>query len=980
MSNRKRLIFLAKLAVSAGIMAWIVRRILLREGAAQLWQSLSQLHWGWIALAAIMQLSAVACATVRWDLLLRGQGIHAPFRHLFGSFMIGRFFGAFTPAGLGLQGYKLYDIATQTGKLARATAQVGIEMVLGWLGFGAVVVAGSIFGLRFLGLQGLLLVDGFFLLLVVLAVVLITRPTLFRLVAARLPAAFRSRLQTTIDAVCAYGGRGMLVSQAAGLSMAIHAFNNLIYVCTARALGAELGPGEVFFASALQIFSTLMPVSINGIGLREATAVALYTAVGVPPAMAFLIPTVGFAVEMFISSFGGLIFMSRRVGYKVSIQVDEAERERLVQAEIEEAPPERRPRPLHGASLGLGAGLMGGAVVGLGEGAVVAASSSAGIDISVFVYGVAAYGLCLGAGGAILGFLLAWTGRMMRREAAPAALAHARFLGLLVCFALFGLGAFRVRRDLFREAFAWKSPDGLLLLGGFALAALVLYLALSALGHWLLRRRLLGLLIKNWGSPVVFCAALLCLMAANALQGKPHDADSALPRKAHPEKKPPPEAGNILFIIVDTLRADHLPLYGYRKIETEHLDRFARDAVRFEKAFSNASWTRPSFASSLTGRYPSSHRTVTKFDSLPDELLTLPEVLQEAGYLTCGMVTNFNLAPFFNFHQGFDLYRYLEPDFVLGAGDQAAKLLLLQVLRRVDDKAHDRLGRVRKGSDYQDAEAVNRSIFAFLDREPPRPWFLFVGYMDPHDPYYAHPYDGSGQSRAARQKPDPKEAPRLRDLYDGEIAYWDRQFGRLLAELKRRGLYDDLTMVVTADHGEEFMEHGGFWHGTTLYDEQVHVPLLLKLPQNRQGGTTVSHWVESIDVMPTLLQQAGVEPPAGLQGKSLFAGSEQVFAEENLEGNVLESLRYRRQGSELKVITANTDNPRGLGPLELYRVDIDPGERNDLSSSEKKLAEAGRSDLEKYAAQAEKGAVKRRGVQMSEEQKERLRRLGYMVD
>jgi choline-sulfatase len=185
---------------------------------------------------------------------------------------------------------------------------------------------------------------------------------------------------------------------------------------------------------------------------------------------------------------------------------------------------------------------------------------------------------------------------------------------------------------------------------------------------------------------------------------------------------------------------------------------------------------------------------------------------------------------------------------------------------------------------------------------------------------------------------------------------------------------------VTADHGEEFMEHGGFWHGTTLYDEQVGVPLLLKLPGNRQGGSTVGHWVESIDVMPTLLEQAGVKTPAGVQGKSLFADGSQVFAEENLEGNRLESLRYREKGAELKVITANPGNPRGLKPLELYRVDTDPGELNDLSSSHRKQAEAGKRDLQRYAASAEKGAVERRSVQMTEEQKERLRRLGYLVE
>ena len=119
---------------------------------------------------------------------------------------------------------------------------------------------------------------------------------------------------------------------------------------------------------------------------------------------------------------------------------------------------------------------------------------------------------------------------------------------------------------------------------------------------------------------------------------------------------------------------------------------------------------------------------------------------------------------------------------------------------------------------------VNREVDGFLERNQKGPWFLFVGYMDPHDPYYEHPYNGVGYSRAAHVKPEPSEADRLRKLYDGEITYWDENFGNLLASLKQKKLYDDLTIVITADHGEEFMEHGGFWHGTTLYDEQLHVP------------------------------------------------------------------------------------------------------------------------------------------------------------
>ena len=218
--------------------------------------------------------------------------------------------------------------------------------------------------------------------------------------------------------------------------------------------------------------------------------------------------------------------------------------------------------------------------------------------------------------------------------------------------------------------------------------------------------------------------------------------------------------------------------------------------------------------------------------------MTLAEALQGAGYTTFGVVTNYNVAPFFNFHQGFDEYRYLEPNFVLGAGDTAAKLLFVQSLRQRIETLPRQARPGRAGQRLSGRRARERAAArASSTSSRKAPFYVFAAYMDPHDPYYPHPYDGTGYSRAAHQKPDPKDVDLMRKLYDGEITFWDEHFGKLVAELKRRGLYDDLTIVITADHGEEFMDHGGFWHGITLYDEQLHVPLLLKLPRGERGGS-----------------------------------------------------------------------------------------------------------------------------------------------
>ncbi len=215
-------------------------------------------------------------------------------------------------------------------------------------------------------------------------------------------------------------------------------------------------------------------------------------------------------------------------------------------------------------------------------------------------------------------------------------------------------------------------------------------------------------------------------------------------------------------------------------------------------------------------------------------------------------------------------------------------------------------------------------------------------------------------------------------LYDGEISYWDAEFGKLLDALRQRGVYDDLTIVVTSDHGEEFDDHGGFWHGTTLYDEQVHVPLFVKLPQSRRGGTVVRHWVQSIDLMPTVLSLVDAPVPEGVQGGDAFTGTDIIYAEESHEGNVLESVRELRGTDEYKLISANPGNPRGLEPIELYRVDLDPGETNNLADNQTDDVVATTKTLVKQRAIANEDAVAADSVELDEDVAAHLEAIGYI--
>jgi arylsulfatase A-like enzyme/uncharacterized membrane protein YbhN (UPF0104 family) len=972
--SRRWLVYAAKGVLSVAMVAMIVRDVSGRGGAG-FGEAIAGLRWEWIALALGVHLTQVAANLGRWRLLLGGQGIRPTWRFLVGSLLIARFFGAVTPGGhLGYGGWRIYDVAKHTGKIARSTATIAVEMIVGQLAFGSVVLFASLWGARFLGAQGVLIVNLAFGALIVCGIAFLARPTAFAVLARALPAKIRLRVQTLVDALSAYKGQGSIIVKALGLAMITHSCHMLLYVCVAQALGAwQLGPGEVFFGSALQIIATMLPTSINGIGLREAAAVALYTSpqIGVPMAIAVLIPALGFAVEMAVSVLGAPIFFLRRSGYAPKIEVAHPERESMVLA-VDAAPEGARMKLERGLQIGLGAGLLAGAIVGIVEGIVVVASGRTGWW--VIAYGAIAYALFCGVVGAGMGFALAYSERTMQRAAAAEPRMYARMVAVLVAGIAFGLSAFRVRRDVFEEQLRWASAQGLGVALGCALAAGLLYLVLATAIRFAVERRPGAVMLRAWGSPAVVGGIVAVVAITTILMGQPAEADGARHRPPAPAG-----AGNVLVIVVDTQRADHLPAYGYAHGSTPHLDAFAGDAIRFDQAFANASWTRPSFASILTGRYPSSHGVMAKSDALPSELTTMGEAFGGAGWHTAGLVTNYNVGPYFRFDQGFDEYHYLEPEFVLWADDSAAKLLLVQFLRQRIESVRDALFGVQPGTAYRDAETVNGELFRWMERAPQAPWMMFVGYMDPHDPYFEHPYRGSGYSRAAHQTPSLDEADRLRELYDGEITYWDEHFGRLLAELRARGLYDDMTIVVTSDHGEEFGEHGGFWHGTTLYDEQVRVPLFVKLPRGRRAGTTVGHWVQSVDIMPTLLREAGIDIPEGVQGGDLFEGTDRVYAEESHEGNVLESVRQRRGTDELKLITANAGNPRHLPERELFRVDLDPGEREDLSGSDRPTLELAEHALTAARLRAGEGAVEGVEVALDCEQMCQLCDLGYMT-
>ncbi|HEY2773593.1 MAG TPA: sulfatase [Candidatus Binatia bacterium] len=605
-------------------------------------------------------------------------------------------------------------------------------------------------------------------------------------------------------------------------------------------------------------------------------------------------------------------------------------------------------------------GFVGAALVGLIEAAVIA-TTEGGDEFGVFRFGVLSYGVIGSAvgGGLGLGFcIVPALARDARAAAATGAGVVAALLGLAVA-------RFRIVRDVFAESLPVASSKGLLVHAGLLVAAVVVL--------WLLRRIVLAL--SKPGGTGIFATVALAAVLVGAGSAATAGLDMLHKAPVAPTQPGTATGPSVILIIADTLRADHLGTYGSTTTKTPGIDRLAKDSVVFENAFSNSTWTRPSISTILTSLYPSSHKVMLKTDSLPDGVTTLAEVMKGAGYRTVGYVTNINVAPAFNFEQGFQEYYYLSPDFFFGATDSGSKLAFYSGMRLIRERFISKAKYVQNY--YQDAQTVNGAALPWLDHNADGPFFALIHYMDPHDPYFELPYDGIAVARVDTPDPDPSQRDRLEKLYSGEVEYLDRFIANLVDALQASKHYDDTVIALVADHGEEFYEHKGWWHGTTLYDELSHVPVIMKLPKSAKAGTRVKPWAELLDIAPTLVGAAGVTAPDAWQGRDLFSDKPApaaLFQEEDHEGNVLHSIRK----DKWKLITANEGNPRGLAPVELYDMQADPHEMKNVAAANAEVVDGLRADLETLKANAGSKAVTGAGgAGVDAATQEKLRSLGY---
>jgi arylsulfatase A-like enzyme/uncharacterized membrane protein YbhN (UPF0104 family) len=980
----KKKIWIPKFVFSAGLVALIIHHLLADGKIMAIVEEGIRVSALWIVMAFVVKGTGMGCTVWRWKVLLEGQGFKIPLRHLVESFLIGRFIGSFAPGTSGLDGYRAYDISRYTGKVARSLAVIFVEKLTGFFVLGtlllvAVPVGMGLFDRNNVNTTALVMMALTFLGMMLLSTVILLKPGLFRWLAAKFfpkGSPIRKKVDKAVGAVTAYENRKAHLLKAMAIGFGVHCCTIGMYFCTSRALFQDVPNADLFVTSALMIGATVLPLSIAGIGMREGVFVFFLGP------MAAIYAFTGYLVGEVISLFGGPVWLARKGDYYEVIKAQRDAINKDVEDEEEEEE-EEAPEPIPAHLLpsirqysltGLGAGLLAGLGVAIVDAARLWVIGG-GADWSLPGYAALVYGPLLGILGAVSGAFLAALGRFVRRPAAPA-IRTATFVGLALLWVfVVVIGYFFLQRDVFGEKAGLFAPRMLGSLVGLMAGALVLCVGLG----WALRKIFSGsreALARWWIGAAIYAVLGGALVAAWGAAGQAEPAAELGPAPGDASEMP-----HVVLVMNDTHRADYTGVYGGREDLTPNLDALAADGVVYDKAFAQASWTRPSVATILTGRYPSSHTATLKGSVLPDEVKTLAETMLAGGYETIGIATNYNLTPFFNFDQGFVDYRYLEPDQPLGSNDAQAKLIAIEVLKKI--KARFRGDQERPEDYYVTGDVVTELALKRIDeRDERRPFFTFLSYMDVHDPYFRHPFDGYGISHRRNPDPDPSLIPEMKELYAGEIKWWDQQLGKLVDGLKQRGLYEDTLIVVVSDHGEEFGEHGGFWHGTTLYEEQLRIVFVVKYPESAgvSGGARVDAWMRLLDVAPLIIDSAGLEVPDEMQGSPAPESARTpVFAEEDHQGNVLTSILYSDDdGSEVKLIRANQGNPRGVEPLELYRLDHDPKELENLADEDPERLAKATEALDASEVAARQGAVEAIAGELTPEQKRVLQQLGYM--
>lgn len=432
------------------------------------------------------------------------------------------------------------------------------------------------------------------------------------------------------------------------------------------------------------------------------------------------------------------------------------------------------------------------------------------------------------------------------------------------------------------------------------------------------------------------------------------------PGAAVPERQAPPPPTNVIVFLVDTVRADKLhPFNPESRVQTPGLDAWARHTAVFQQGHTQENWTKPSVATLLTGLLPWQHTATSGEAVLPSSANMLSERLGDAGFQTGAFICNGYVSDKFGFEQGWGSFRNY----------------------------------IREGRRTQ-ARFVAADVLEWLDgRDEDKPFFLYVHTIDPHVPYMPpesmlalydpDPYTGPidfGRDRELLEKiksgtlrTTARDRVHLEALYDGEITYHDVHFNSILEGLERRGLDNNTMVVFTADHGEEFFDHESCGHGHSLYEELLHVPMMIRVPGRTDARVDVDEPVGLVDVVPTVLEALGHDVPSDLPGRSLLPLIEgrSADAPTPVVSGFMEGWRSVVVG-RYKLIQ------RTHRRMMVYDLQEDPGEQEDIADARPLLVRYLRAMLGLRLAGRTRPRHLAERTEIDPETDEQLRQLGYV--
>jgi arylsulfatase A-like enzyme len=453
---------------------------------------------------------------------------------------------------------------------------------------------------------------------------------------------------------------------------------------------------------------------------------------------------------------------------------------------------------------------------------------------------------------------------------------------------------------------------------------------------------------------------------------------------------------NIMYIVVDTLRADALSCYGNKAVSTPNIDGLAADGILFENTFSSSSWTIPGTATLLTSRYPSSLNMFSITSILPPETVLISEELKKRRYVTAALIGNPLVNEKLGINQGFDRFDCWANGFYEHfAGVKLIDSITRKFLRWKNIKPMredygffpvlnlDHRFVCFKRNNYRRGEEITKQALGLIKEMLPYSFFLYLHYFDPHDPYFEHPY----KFLPYVEFPTKEKKDELISSYLGEVRYLDEQIGRLIDELKASGAYERTIIILAADHGEQFFEHGKLGHGKSLHDEELRIPLIIKGIGNEKG-IRISKPVSTVDILPTVFDMLNINPPSDFEGKSLYnpdtkTRNDYIFGEfvypPYRRVNDKENNKYffSLLDNNFKYIISSDTEVIEAGDEELYDLRMDREEKNNIAAEKTGLVARYREIILKRYRELPKAIAdpKRRA---DKEQLNLLKALGYI--